>query len=271
MQHKKINLHEENNLSLDSTLECFIIDNFEEFSISKKRPGLLILPGGGYDFTSNREAEPIALKFLSSDISCFVLRYKTKDLSYPAQIIQAAVAINIIRKSAHKWNIDENQIYAMGFSAGGHLCGHLGTIYKEEELLSKLGFTYDDVKLNGMILCYPVVTLKEFTHEGTKTNLTNNDPHLIEKLSIENRITELTPRTFIWHTYDDETVPLENVLLLSNALRKNNIKFELHIYEEGVHGLSVADETSMSPNVDQHINKPVQTWINLCTTWIKKG
>lgn len=271
MQSLKIKLKEIHPLSEDATLDCFIIDNYEGFSKERKRPGLLIIPGGGYHSVCDREGEPVGLKFLGHDISVFVLKYKTKDLKYPAQIIQALVALNVIRKNAKKWNLDENAIYTMGFSAGGHLCATLGTAYKEEEVLKLLGYTYDDVKVNGMILCYPVLTLKEFTHEGSKLNLIGDDQELSEHLSIENRVNSKTPRTFIWYTYNDDVVPMENALIMANALRVNKIPFELHIYEEGPHGLSVSDETSAHDGDDYYINKDVSSWVNLCANWIKRG
>jgi acetyl esterase/lipase len=272
MIHKKINLKEQFNVVEDVDLECLIIPNSNEININRKHKALLILPGGGYEFTSDREADPVAYKFLAHDISVFILHYKTKGLSYPSQLLQAAGAIAVIRKNAKEWNIDENQIYAMGFSAGGHLCGNLATINEDKEIISALNVTNEDIKVNGMILCYPVVTLKEFTHLGSRDNLLQNklNNEMIEKLSIENRITKNTPPAFIWHTYNDDLVDVQNSLLLANALRKHNINFELHIFNDGPHGLSTADINSNYDTNTTHIKPSIAVWTNLCAEWMKR-
>ena len=137
-------------------------------------------------------------------------------------------------------------------------------------MLKQLGYTYDDVKVNGMILCYPVLTLKEFTHEGSKLNLIGDDQELSEHLSMKIvLIVKLLEPLF--GTLIMMIVPMENALIMANALRVNKIPFELHIYEEGPHGLSVSDETSAHDGDDYYINKDVSSWVNLCANWIKQG
>jgi acetyl esterase/lipase len=273
MKHQTVHLKDYFPNGIDAVLECDIIENFPNIESKRKHKAILILPGGAYERVSPREADPIAFKFLQNDISIFILKYKTKNLKYPNQLIQAIAALAIIRKNSRKWNLDTNQIYVLGCSAGGHLALNLATINKyETTLLNKLNLIKKSVKVNGLILCYPVVTFADYAHIRTRNNLLpiNASTPVIDSLSLETRISKKTPKTFLWHTYNDSSVLLENTLILANNYKKHDVDLELHIYSDGVHGLSCADKTSACIDNPLQINQHVSSWINLCLNWINR-
>ena len=176
-----------------------------------------------------------------------------------------------IRKNISRYHLDTKEIYVLGCSAGGHLAGCLATVSKNEiQLLKQLSLTKKDIKINGLILCYPVITFKDFAHQRSKMNLIGNDNNLSQLLSLDNRVNKDTSRTFIFHTYNNQSVLLENTLLFCQALKTYNIALELHIYCDGVHGLLCSDITSADINNKNHIKKEVATWVNLCLNWLNK-
>ena len=122
---------------------------------------------------------------------------------------------------------------------------------------------------DAMILCYPVITSGEFAHRGSINNLLGGeaDEKLLHEVSLEHHVSEKTPPAFIWHTLNDSIVPAENSLLFANALRKRNIPFELHIYPEGPHGLSLATKETDEEN--RMVRPHVATWLRLCTEWLE--
>lgn len=237
---------------------------------NKPYPAVLVLPGGGYDFCSDREAEPVALKFLGMGIAAFVLRYSCVKKKYPTALLEALTALKYIRENAERLYIDPDKISVMGFSAGAHLAGCVSNFYHDKEILSYLDASEDEVKPDKSVLCYPVLTSGEYAHESSILNLLadGGDDKLREKLSLENQVSSKTPETFLWHTADDSCVPIENTLLYMSALSKNKIPFEAHIYEWGGHGLSLCDETTM---YDSHQLLPVNAnWVTACADFMKR-
>ncbi|MEN8906266.1 MAG: alpha/beta hydrolase [Clostridiales bacterium] len=234
----------------------------------KKRGTVLVLPGGGYSHTSPREAEPIAIKFNEAGYHAVVLYYSVAPRRYPQQVLDCARALTIILEKANEWKIDTKKIYVNGFSAGGHLAASISNLYKESWIREQQGVKIGKLVLKGSILAYPVITGLEFRHEGSFINLLGEDATADEReqLSMEGLVNAQTPPTFIWHTFEDMAVPLENTLLYAMALRKMTIPFELHIYPKGGHGLSLATaETAIEAC---HINKQAATWIDLCIGWM---
>lgn len=268
MINKKIDIwdnftyNSENEGDFRPTLTTYVLEG------DKKRGVILILPGGGYGFTSPREAEPIALKYNSAGFHAFVLNYSVSPSRYPQALFDAARAMCIIRENVDKWNIDKEKITVCGFSAGGHLAASLSVFWNEEWLFEKEGIFDGGTKPNASILSYPVITSGEYAHRGSFDNLLGEKPseELVELLSLEKQVNKNTPPTFIWHTYEDNTVPVENTMLFATALRKQDIPFELHIYPKGGHGLSLA--TKETANEDIQINPHVSTWINLSIEWL---
>ena len=201
-------------------LYTYFLDNSIEMHINRKRPVVVICPGGGYAMTSDREAEPLAL-------------------------LQLAKSVAFLRKNAAEFHIDTNKIVLQGFSAGGHLAASLGVFWKKDFIAQTLGVTSDMVKPNGMILSYPVITSGEFAHTGSFECLLGEDYNDLDKRkeqSLEFQVSKDTPTTFLWHTVTDDCVPVENSLLFFNALRKFEIPVEMHLYPVGGHGLSLANE-----------------------------
>lgn len=252
----------------DAILSAYVRDNSAEIAPNRKRPAVVVCPGGAYAFTSDREAEPIALAFLAKGYQVFVLRYTCESMRYPTQLLQAAAAVAFVRKNAKAFHVNESAISIIGFSAGGHLAGSLGTMWNDAEISKKLGLTAEDIKPNALILSYPVITSGEFAHVGSFDNLTGEDAKLREYMSLENRVGDHVPPTFIWHTVTDDVVPVENTLLFANALQANKVSFEMHIFPEGRHGLGLANEESASPNCDC-TNTHVEQWFELCDKWLK--
>ncbi len=252
-----------------ATCETFFFKDSPEIVI-KKRPLILICPGGGYEFLSDREGESIAFKFNSFGYHAAIINYSIAPVTYPTQLLEVSAAVKFFKEHAEEYFIDPDRIAIYGASAGGHAAADYATGYFRDEVTSVLKVSPDYLKPAGMILAYPVITSGEFAHRGSFDNLLGelkNDKMMLEYLSIENRITKETPPAFIWHTFPDGCVPVENSLLLAEAMKKENIPFELHIFPSGDHGLGLADEITLSPNRTE-INEGAAQWIDLCRRWL---
>lgn len=237
----------------------------ESREISKiKRPAMLVIPGGGYWMLSDREAEPVALKFVEKGFSAFVLAYSVQT-KYPAPLNEAQMAVAYIRRNADKYNIDGEKLCAVGFSAGGHLTGMLATVKREEVIA---GESLESVKPNAVVLSYPVVTMGELTHQGTRDVITGGEEALREKLSIEKRADENSVPAFIWHTMEDDCVPVENSMTLAGAYRKNGVPFALTVFEKGHHGLALADDETCRFSDGQKNLYCVGKWVELAYDWL---
>lgn len=246
----------------------FIPKNYDEYCAGRKRPAVVVLPGGSYAYTSEREATPIATEFLTCGAASFLLHYSVAPDRFPTSVCQVYAAIKQIRENAEEWNIDPDKIYVAGFSAGGHLAASSGVLWNTE-IIRKCGFVGEDHKPNGMILSYPVISSGEKAHRGSFNNLLGEDadPEMVKYLSLENRVTSDAPRAFIWHTYEDDCVPVENSLLFASALVKNGVSVELHIYPHGGHGLSLARDVMCRDLTG--ITK-VSSWVSLAKEWLMK-
>ncbi|SHH49938.1 alpha/beta hydrolase [Clostridium grantii] len=245
------------------TLDTYILDG------EKKRPAVLICAGGGYGFTSEREKEPIAMKFNSAGFHAFILNYSVAPRKHPQPLLDTSRAMCIIRENADQWKIDSEKIAVCGFSAGGHLAASLGVHFEKNYLFDTPLIKKELNKPNALILAYPVITSGEFAHRGSFDNLLGLEAseEILEEMSLEKQVNDKVPPTFIWHTFEDTAVPVENTLLFARELRKNNVPFELHIYPEGGHGLSLAIEETA--NDDTQVIPHVATWIELCTQWLE--
>ena len=252
-----------------AVLTYYIQDNSPEIDMDRKRPTILICPGGGYGFVSDRENEPVAMRFLAEGFNAVTLKYEVApSVRHPQPLLDISRAMWIIRENALEWNVDINRISVCGFSAGGHLAASLGVLWNEGYISDLTGMPEGINKPNAMILCYPVITSGDYAHRGSFVNLLGTDEiseHLI--MSLEKKVDRNTPPAFLWHTFDDELVPVENSLLFAAALREKGIPFELHIYPSGVHGLSLCNkETAVKPEL---INPHAGTWFDLCVEWLK--
>ena len=160
----------------------------------------------------------------------------------------------------------------MGFSAGGHAACTTGLFWQEKEFEELLGIAPGENKPNGMILCYPVITSGKYAHQDSfKCLLGDNPPvELLEKMSLEKQVTENAPKAFIWHTFEDDLVPVENSLLMASALQEKGIPIEMHIFPIGYHGLSLCDATVNRPNELGDAATYCSDWVNHCIRWIKE-
>lgn len=234
----------------------------------KSRGIVVILPGGGYGFTSPREAEPIAIKFNDAGYHAVFVDYSVAPRRHPLPILDVARTLTLIKEKANEWRIDLDQIFVCGFSAGGHLCASISTLYEEEWLRTSDGIDIDGIAIKGSILAYPVISYGANMHQGSFMNLLGDDAEeaAYQALSLEKRVNKHTPPAFIWHTFEDGAVPVENAMAYASALRQYDIPFELHIYPKGGHGLSLATE-EVADSVEQ-IMPHVATWMDLCIEWM---
>ena len=224
----------------ESSLYCYRIETSEKISVYRRKPGVLILPGGGYGHTSPREAEPVALRFAARGYAPFVLHYSVAPCRFPVALREAAMAIRYIRENAPEYEVDPAMVAAIGFSAGGHLCGLLGSCYDSAHV-ADLGAA-ELLRPDALGLCYPVAVAWGRTHEGSFENLTGGDAALRQALSLERLVRPDMPPVFLWHTRDDAAVPCRNSLILAHAMEEAGVDFSMHIYRHGQHGLSTADE-----------------------------
>lgn len=226
------------------TLTAYIPDASKEMPRMAVRPAVLVIPGGGYGFCSDRESEPIALAFNSKGYAAFVLRYTIgtdKDFSMPFADVNEAM--ELIHSNAEEWGINKEKVAAIGFSAGGHLCAAVSTMGK--------------IRPNASILIYPCIL------ESIGKILAFPVP------SLEKEVDEKTPATFIAAAREDSVVPIKNSIAYAAALEEADIPFEIHIFEKGYHGFSLADQTVYS-KAEEDYNLHLKCWVDLCMNWLNK-
>lgn len=236
----------------------------KEMDINRKRPAMLVLPGGGYAFVSDREAEPVALEYLHSGFNAFVLYYSVAPAGYPVQLREAAMSMIFIRENAEKYHVSADQVAAIGFSAGAHLCGCLGTMFAEDCLKDLRDG--EMIKPNAVILSYPVSIYRDdnsLSHAFSFECVGGKNKATMEYLSLENRIKSDSSPAFIWHTVDDNCVPSYGTLVLAQKYLAEKVPFELHMFRSGIHGLSVCSEETNWVNTD------VRPWIGMSVTFLK--
>lgn len=226
---------------------------------------MVICPGGGYEWLAPHEGRDYARWLNLSGVTCFVLKYRlgSNGYRYPAMFLDAARALRLVRSQAREWNLDPHRIGIMGSSAGGHLASTLLTHFDAGNAGSGDPIERAGSRPDLGILCYPVITLGKFTHEGSKENLLgkNPSPRLIRKLSNQRHAAKDTPPCFIWATCEDEKVPVENSMMFAAALRQAGVAFELHIGQKGVHGLGLGSRTY---NPGKWL-----PWTRACMDWLK--
>lgn len=251
------------------TVTTYFMDTYPEYQKVRKRPLIVICPGGGYNHHSPREGEAIAVKMNSLGYNAAILRYSLAPDEYPCALIELAALVKMAKTNADEWNIDKDRIIVAGFSAGGHLAASLSCMWKEEFLLKALDATGTELKPCGALLSYPVITSGEYAHRGSFEKLLGTQyDRLIDEVSLEKRVTKDTVPAFIWHTFEDGSVPVENSLLFAKALRENGVHFELHIFPYGGHGLGLATEETNSKEGNK-IQEECAVWPDLFAMWLK--
>lgn len=252
----------------DPLLEVSLRYNMTEMKRENdKRPCIIICPGGGYGICSQREAEPIAVNFLPEGYNTFTLCYSVCPNCFPTQIREVAATVEIIYKNADNWNCDTNRIAIIGFSAGGHLAAYYSNAYDCSEIRE----VFPESKgVNATILGYPVISADpSFGHIGSFINLLGQNPNAeqTEKLSCDRLVNEHTPPTFIWHTAEDDCVPVRNSLEYAKALSEHKIPFEMRIYPYGQHGLSTVDSNTNEELCENIIR--ANEWLDAVKSWLK--
>lgn len=222
---------------------------------------IVVCPGGGYSHLSEiKEGSDVAKWLNSLGISAFVLKYRL-GMRYhqPAPLQDAARALRIVRSRAKEWNLDANKIGILGFSAGGHLASTLGTHFDSGKQEVKDEIERVSSRPDLLVLIYPVITMGDLTHGGSKKNLLGENPssELVKLYSNELQVTKDTPPAFLAHAVADPAVPIENSLMFASALRKAGVPFEIHLYEQGPHGFGLAPT-----------NPILATWTERCADWL---
>lgn len=208
-----------------------------------KRNGraLVVFPGGGYGHYGEHEGDGYSEFFAAHGYCCFTVRYRLGKYGYhhPVELSDAARAVRLARLFADECGFDASRVGAVGSSAGGHLAATLGNI-PDEALCAGDASDAMPSRPDWTVLCYPVITFRDpYSTYWTRKNLCGTDapsPEITAHLSCDETVSEATPPSFLWHTFEDGVVPVENSMLFAAALRRNKIPFELHIYERGGHG-----------------------------------
>ena len=234
-------------------LTTYLLYLTPKFSV-QERPLVLVYPGGGYHFTSEREGEIVALQFNAMGYHAAVLNYSCAPAQFPTALLELSKSVAYLRAHAKEWLIDPDRIVVLGFSAGGHLTASLGAI-----------------RPNALMLAYPVITSGEYAHRESFDNLLGEarcaDEFWLEKMSLEKQDLSDFPPAFIWHTSYDGSVPIENSLFFVTALAGYRKPMEYHVFPGEVHGISLADWRTRS---DQRpMDTPAVKWIGLAHTWME--
>ncbi len=211
---------------------------------SQNLPAIVICPGGGYQMVSDREGEPVAKAFFRAGYHVFVLHYAVgAEASGFRPLCQLAATVAHIRNHAGEWLVDEKKVAVCGFSAGGHLAASLGTLYNEKRFLD-IWQGDPNIRPDAMILGYPVLTADESAHVQSVETVSGAraGTEAYSWFGLDRHVDKQTPPAFLWHTATDEAVPVENSLRFASALSAAGVPFELHIFPQGGHGMSVCTQ-----------------------------
>ena len=267
MLHKRI--------YLDPTDERVYIDTYVTNTNFKRKDAMLVIPGGGYaDVCTAREGEPIALAYVAEGYNAFVLNYRVgKDDHFPNQLVDASRAVIYIKEHADEFSINPDRVFAVGFSAGGHLAGTLAIMYDDPDVIEVLGISANENKPKGCVLSYPVVTANtDNTHKSSFEMLLGKsfaDITDAEKVrfSLETRVTDASAPLFVWHTAEDTLVPPEGSLRLINEYVKRKIPVQAAIYPYGPHGVALANDITTDGKAC--IQPIAEAWVLQSVQWMK--
>ncbi len=250
---------------LDGKVTAYLHDCLTEMQDYRENyPVVVVCPGGGYQFCSQREADPVVLEYFSKGYNVFLLNYSVKEKAQNFNPLkELSSTIMQIRENAKEWNCESDKIAVCGFSAGGHLAASIGTLWNDEKFLSVFDNKGGLNKPNALILGYPVISSGGYAHKGSIATVSGElQGEKNDYFSLENNVGKHTPPSFIWHTAEDNGVPVENAFLFAKSLRKFDIPFELHVFPFGGHGLSVCKRETGSKNTH------VQQWLELSVNFL---
>jgi acetyl esterase/lipase len=225
---------------------------------------VVICPGGAYAGLAAHEGPDYALYLNQNGVAGFVLKYRlgSKGYRHPIMLQDAARAVRLVRAKAADWKVDPKRVGIMGSSAGGHLASTLLTHFDagNPDAVDPVDRLSSRPDLG--ILCYAVISMGPSTHGGSKGYLLGKDPspELVKLLSNELQVTPQTPRCFVWHTWEDNAVKVENTLDFAYALQKAKVPFDLHIYQKGRHGIGLQDKAPFNN---------VHPWAKDLVYWLK--
>lgn len=265
-------------ISLDTHNEKVYLDAYiPERMKGLTRKALLIIPGGAYyGLDKLREGEAIAQAFVPYGYVPFILTYSVRGSSeavFPTQLIEASKAIKHIKDNAEEYGIDPENVFAAGFSAGGHLAASLGVLWDKEEIYKEIDMPHGYNKPKGVMLIYPVVTgTEEFSHIGSFYNLLGTEEPSeadLLKCSIEKHVNENSVPAFIMHTGTDQAVNVRNSICLADAYAKNKVPFELHIYPEAPHGVALGNKITECGN-EKWVDASIAKWVDNAVYWADK-
>ncbi len=245
----------------------------------EKRGAMLVIPGGGYGFVSEREAEPVARKFYAEGYNTFTLYYSVtsenitdKKSGLPKPLLEASAAIAHIRRNAEKYNIDPEKVAVIGFSAGGHLAASVATLWDRDFVKRECGLSEGENKPNAAILSYPVISCDPtIWHEGSFRNLLSGSKDFdadAPEYSLEKQVSDKTCPCFLWHNAADTCVPVANSLRMAQALADKKIPVELHVYPDGWHGMSTAEPDVFEGKSSAEM-KHTSAWVRTAVEWLR--
>jgi len=225
------------------------------------RTAVIVCPGGGYSrLAIDKEGRATAEWLNSIGVSAFVLKYRLKEYGHPAPLRDVLRAVRLLRSDAARWGIAPDRIGVLGFSAGGHLAASAGTLFDETDGRTGAALDATSARPDFLVLVYPVIRLtgpKAHTGSGQSLLGANATPAMLERYSLDSRVTKDTPPTFLVHGGTDTSVPPENSVAFYLALRRAGVAAELHLYQEGAHGVG------LEPN-----HGPISDWPKRCAEWL---
>ena len=253
----------------NAKLVLYLLDPSPEIVV-KKRPVIIICPGGGYKYLSDREGEIIALQFAAMGYHAAVLYYSVAPARYPTALLELGKSVVLLRGKAAQWGIDTERIVIAGFSAGGHLAASYGVFWSEKWMEESISVEMRMLRPDAMILGYPVITSGQFMEENSFRNLLGDDyAEKKDSVSVENHVNKNTPRAFIWHTSEDPVVPVQNSLLLVSAMVNEKLPVEFHMFEKGGHGLALANRLTLT-SLKTEAQPSAAEWIPLVHIWLEQ-
>ena len=301
MYCEKIKLYEGRD---DVTLATYIWDDSPDMKLGKKRPAVIVCPGGAYLNLSDKEGEPVALAFANMGYQAFVLKYSVysegnnngdmiaaegegvkEHCQFPKPMQDIGAAMLYIRQHSNEWRVNMDQVAICGFSAGAHNCAMYSVYYDQPEIAGFFGVEPELLKPAACILGY---SLTDYAYkkisESSRTDLmmkkmfelsdlaflgtATPDDKMLWKVSPVYHVNENTPPMFLWATAKDNLVPVQHTILMARSLADAGIPFEMHIFEDGMHGLAAATEAGAGCLLD--VDAAAAKWIPMCHTWLKK-
>lgn len=251
-------------------LDTYWLDLIKDFTVEVKHPIAIIYPGGRFTFQTDREAQPIALKFASEGFHALVLHYQLIEDNtpvYPLALQETATTLNWLQTQAKIHQIDLDRVVLVGFSAGGHVVANFNSIMTDINARKKVISEPLNVLPAANLLCYPVIDLTAGYPKTAEHRLAVSENKFYWQS--QEHLTAQAKPTFIWQTVDDMTVPVKNSLLYAQKMDELNLPFALHLFTSGKHGLSLGTYVTQQPGNPLHLNEFVSVWWKLGMDWLK--